>query len=192
MQLLVEIVVGYMYKVQKNKLDTSLFRNEFASIRHGNYFQFFNQIQKEIDFIVTYENGQIKTDTKVQKNEITFVALNKVGECLKDFHQRIFSHYGELKDNDLSDDDFQRAAYFELSIRMHSNKKKLPSEEIDFVDVIKNLELTQHEKDILHQGRKFINYIKRPEKMKGQWNNELNYFNQAFELMKTKRLIIIS
>ncbi len=180
-----------MYKVQKNKLDTSIFRNEFASIRHGNYFQFFNQIQKEIDFIVTYENGQIKTDTKVEKNDITFVALNKVGECLKDFYQRIFNYYGELKDKDLSDGDFQRAAYFELSIRMHSNEKRLPSEEIKFVDVIESLELTQNEKNILHQGRKFINYIKRPEKMKGQWKNELNSFNEAFELMETKKLTII-
>lgn len=191
MKLLVEIVVGYMYKVQKNKFDTSRFRNEYASIRHGNYFQFFNQIQKETPFCVAYENGQIKTDAKVSKNEITFLALIKVAECLKDFYQRIHNYYGEFNDKDLSDDDFRRAAYFELSIRMNSNNKYLPSEEINFFDVIENLKLAQVEKDILHRGRKFINHIKRPEKMRGQWKDELRYFNEAFELMRTKKLAII-
>ena len=191
MRLLVEIVVGYMYKVQKNQLDTSKYSKEFAAIRHGNYFQFFNEIGKEIDFIVTYESGQIKTDTKVQENEIAFIALTKVGECLKDFYQRILQTYGELKDLDISDEDFQRAAYFELSVRMHSNNKRLPSEEIRLVDVIESLELTRNEKDTLHQGRKFINYIKRPWKMKNQWSHELDKFDSAFELIKTKKLTII-
>jgi hypothetical protein len=86
MKLLAEIIVGYMYKVQKNKLDTSKYAKEFAAIRHGNYFQFFNEIEKEIDFIVTYESGQIKTDTKVHENEAAFIALTKVGECLKVFY----------------------------------------------------------------------------------------------------------
>jgi hypothetical protein len=191
MKLLAEIVVGYMYKVQKNQLDTSRHTKEFAAIRHGNYFQFFNQIEKEIDFIVTYESGKIKTDTKVKENEIALIALTKVGECLKDFYQRIFQTYGELKDTGISDEDFQRAAYFELSVRMHSNDKRLPSEEIRLVDVIESLELTRIEKDTLHQGRKFINYIKRPWKMKNQWSDELDKFNSAFELIKAKKLTII-
>ncbi|MFD0933301.1 hypothetical protein ACFQ0R_11895 [Psychroflexus salinarum] len=191
MKLLLEIVVGYMYKVQKNQLDTSKYAKEFAAIRHGNYFQFFNEIEKEVDLIVTYENGQIKTNNKVKKNDVAFIALTKVGECLRDFYQRIFQTYGELKDPDMSDEDFQKAAYFELSIRMHSNDKRLPNEEIKFVDIIERLELTQSEKDTLHQGRKFINYIKRPWKMKNKWSDELERFNIAFELIKTKKLTII-
>ncbi|WP_417600926.1 hypothetical protein [Owenweeksia hongkongensis] len=191
MKLLVEIVVGYMYKVQKNQLDTSKYSKEFAAIRHGNYFQFFNEIGKEIDFIVTYEEGQIKTDTKVHKNEVAFIALTKVGECLKDFYQRILNTYGELKDLDFTDEDFQNAAYFELSIRMHSNNKRLPSEEIRLMDVIDSLELSTSEKNTLHHGRRFINYIKRPWKMKGNWNEELIKFNTALDLIKTKNLTII-
>ena len=191
MKLLVEIVVGYMYKVQKNQLDTSIFAKEFAAIRHGNYFQFFNEIEKEIDFIVTYENGQLNTNTKVEENEVAFIALTKVGECLKDFYQRIFHKYGEFKDSDISDEDFQKAAYFELSIRMHSNNKRLPSEEISFFDVIESLELSQKEKDSLHQGRKFINYIKRPWKIKNDWSEELDKFNSAFALIQAKKLTII-
>ena len=188
---MVEIVVGYMYKVQKNKIDTSEYAKEFAAIRHGNYFQFFNEIEKEIDFIVTYENGIIKTDTKVHENEAAFFALAKVGECLKDFYLRIFQTYGELHDADLSDEDFQRAAYFELSVRMHSNDKLLPSEEIRLSDVIESLELTPYEKETLHQGRKFVNYIKRPWKMKNQWSDELEKFNSAFEFIKARKMTII-
>ena len=191
MKLLVEIVVGYMYKVQKNQLDTSIYAKEFAAIRHGNYFQFFNEIEKEINFITKYENGQLKTNTKVEENEVAFIALTKVGECLKDFYQRISQTYGELKDNDISDEVFQKAAYFELSVRMHSNDKRLPSEEIRLVDVIESLELSQKEKDSLHQGRKFINHIKRPWKMKNDWSEELDKFNSAFALMKAKKLTII-
>ena len=188
---LVEHVVGYMYKVQKNQLDISEFRAEFAAIRHGNYFQFFNLIGKEIDFIVTNECGPRGTNTKVYKDEVAVTALFKVGECLKDFYKRAHSAFGVINDIDLSDSDFCRAAYFELSIRVHSNNKMLPSEEVNFVDVINSLELSIQEKTILHKGRNFINYIKRPVKMKGQWIEELSAFNEAFELMQSKQLTIV-
>jgi hypothetical protein len=187
----VEVVVGYMYKVQKQKMDTSQFAKEFAAIRHGNYFQFFNLIEKEIDFIVTYSNGQISTNRRVVANESAFGALLKTGDCLKDFYRRIYHTYGEFNDTDLSDRDFERAAYFELSVRMHSNNKLLPSEEIKLIDVINNLRLTTDEKNILHHGRKFINQLKRPWKMKTNWNTELNKFNLAFQLLLEKQLTII-
>jgi hypothetical protein len=74
---------------------------------------------------------------------------------------------------------------------MHSNDKRLHSEEIRLIDVIDTLELTLNEKDTLHQGRKFINHIKRPWKMKNKWSDELEKFNSAFELIKSKRLTIL-
>jgi len=36
-KLIVQIVVGYMYKVIKNGIDTSSYKAEFAAIKHGNY-----------------------------------------------------------------------------------------------------------------------------------------------------------
>lgn len=190
MKLMIEVVVGYMYKVQKNKLDISNFKEEFAAIRHGNYLQFFNLIGKPIDFIVTYDNGKVSNNVAVEENEPAFSALNKVGESLKDFLIRTRNEFGTINDNDLSDDTFEKAALFELSLRMHSNDKRLAKDEIRFIDIINNLNISDDEKEIFHHGRKFINYIKRPEKRKYSWLEGITNFNIAFNLLLEKKMTI--
>ncbi|UGS20386.1 hypothetical protein [Flavobacterium cyclinae] len=191
MKLLIEVVVGYMYKVQKNKLDTSKFKEEFAAIRHGNYLQFFNLIGKPIDFIVSNDNGAVSTSVIIEENEATLIALNKVGESLKDFFKRARYEFGVINDIDLTDEVFEKAALFELSLRMHSNDKRLINKEINFVDIINSLNISDLDKEVFHDGRKFINYIKRPEKLKYSWNEGVLIFNKAFELMIEKKMTII-
>src|SRR5665811_1092369 len=123
-KLIVEFVVGYMYKIQKNGLDVSKFHREFSAIRHGDYFKFFNLIGKQIDFIVTYDEGVIDYDKNVQEEEdIAVVAMVKSAESLKDFYSRCYNEYGAFDDEHLRDEDFERAALFELSLRIHANNK---------------------------------------------------------------------
>jgi hypothetical protein len=190
MKLLIEVVVGYMYKVQKNQLDTSKYKEEFAAIRHGNYLQFFNLIGKPVDFIVTYDNGRVSNSVIVEENEATFIALNKVGESLKDFLKRTRREFGEIHDNDFSDEVFEKAALFELSLRMHSNNKRLTSEEIRFIDIINRLNISDTEKNVFHEGRRFINYIKRPEKLKYSWSEGVEKLSIAYNLMQDKKMTI--
>jgi hypothetical protein len=79
-KLIIEVVVGYMYKVQKNGLDVSKFHKEFSAIRHGDYFKFVNIIGKKIDFILTSYNWEIDKNNNVKEEDIAFVALIKSGD----------------------------------------------------------------------------------------------------------------
>lgn len=185
------VVVGYMYKVQKNVLQVSDFHEEFAAIRHGDYYKFVNLIGKEIDFILVSENGNISKAKKIKENEIAFVALIKSAESMKDFFRRCKERYGTIDDPDLSDQDFRRAATFEISLRIHANDKRLPGREITFEKVIESLEITEEQKKIFHDGRRFINHIKRPYKLKGNWSESLLKFNEAFKLMDKLDLTLI-
>ena len=191
MKLIIEVVVGYMYKVQKNGLNVSNFHDEFAAIRHGDYFKFFNLIGKEIHFIVTYDEGEIKKNKNVEEEDIAIVALTKSAESLKDFHKRCYQEFGDIDDPDLSDEDFERAALFELSLRIHSNNKRLSRNETTFENVINSLSLSDSEKSIMHEGRRFLNNIKRPKKMKSPWVKSLEKFNHAYKLMIEKELTIM-
>ncbi len=190
-KLIIEVVVGFMYKVTKNGLDVSKFNDEFAAIRHGNYYDFFNLIGKQVDFIVSYNNGEISRLKNVLEEDISFIALIKAGPSLKYFYTRCLNEYGDFADPDLTNNDFERAALFELSLRMHSNNKRLSRERETFEQVIDSLSMIGPDKEVLHQGRRFINQIKRPEKLKTSWKQGLENFNKAYDLMVIKQLTII-
>jgi hypothetical protein len=195
MKLIVQVVVGYMYKVLKNKLDISDFKIEFAAIRHGDYYDFITSLGKEIDFIILNNEGQLEEKTKIRENEIDFVGLVKSGESLEKFHKKCFSKFGKIKDPDLSDIYFEKAAIYELSLRMHYNNKRLTRDRITLENVINKLSeiknLTEFETETLHKGRKFLNFIKRPEKLNSNWKTVTNDFDQAYSILIDKKLTII-
>lgn len=195
MKLIIQVVVGYMYKVQKNKFETSNFRNEFAAIRHGDYFEFLNLIGHEIDFIVSYRNGKINTNTKIESNDIDFEKLLKSGNSLKIFLNKCYNEFGKIIDKDISNEIYEQLALFELSLRMHVNNKRLTKERLRLEEIIDKIkiyeELTDDETKILHNGRKFLNFVKRPNSMKSTWQNEITNFNEAYNLIQRKKLTII-
>jgi hypothetical protein len=85
---------------------------------------------------------------------------------IKEFYCRCFNQFGEVGDQDLADNDFERVALFELSLIIHSNNKRLKIEEVTFENMINSLLLSEQEKNILYGGRRFITDIKRPKKRK--------------------------
>ena len=183
-----------MYKVLKNKLDTSDFKFEFAAIRHGDYYDFITSIGKEIDFIVVYNKGQIEKETNIKESDIDYVGLVKSGESLREFYKKCYLKFGEINDSDLSDNYFEKAALYELSLRMHLNNKRLTKNRITLENVINGISelqnLTDQETEILHKGRKFLNFIKRPEKLKSDWNTVTSDFDEAYSLIENKKLTI--
>jgi hypothetical protein len=183
-----------MYKVLKNKLDTSDFKDEFAAIRHGDYFAFIKLIGKKIDFIVVYNSGLIDKETAIKKDDIDYVGLIKSGESLKDFYKKCYLNFGEIVDTDLSNTYFEKATIFELGLRMHLNNKKLKKDRKTLENVINEIstlkKLTESETEKLHNGRKFLNYIKRPEKLKSDWKTVSSEFDKAYSLLIEKRLTI--
>jgi hypothetical protein len=183
-----------MYKVLKNELDTSDYKSEFSAIRHGDYYDFITSIGKEIDFIVVYNKGEIEKETNIKESDIDFVGLVKSGESLREFYKKCYLKFGEINDSDLSDIYFEKAALYELSLRMYLNNKRLTKNRVTLENVINGISelknLTDFETEILHKGRQFLNYIKRPEKLKSDWNTVASDFDKAYSLLVNKKLTI--
>ena len=77
MNLIIGIVVGYMYKVQKNKLPITKFKEHFAAVRHGDYIEFLNLINKKIYFIVVYNKGTIDNNVSINEEDFDFLKILK-------------------------------------------------------------------------------------------------------------------
>lgn len=195
MRIIAQVVIGYMYKVLKNEKDISKFKNEFAAIRHGDYSEFLDLIGEEIDFIITYNNGLINCDTSIRKDDSDFGRLFKSGESLKTFLRKCTKEFGNIIDEHLNDDTFEKLALFELSLRMHRNNNASRTKRITFENVINELKeikkLSDQEIETLHNGRKFLNNVKRPKKMKATWEAGEKEFIDAYRIIESHKMTII-
>jgi hypothetical protein len=193
--LIIAKTVGYMLKAMKLKEDTSLFRREFASIRHGNYFEFTELIKGEIPTVVVYNKGEIQANSKIKKEEIDFVGLIKSGPSMIKFHEKCFAEFGKLVDKDIPDDIYEKIALFEISLRMHANNKNLINSHEDLIEVIlklsKSKNLTKNQVEKLQNGRRFLNMIKHPKNQFPSWNNGINAFNKAYSICQKHSLTVI-
>jgi hypothetical protein len=195
MRIIAQVVIEYMYKVLKNERDVSKFRKEFAAIRHGDYGDFIDLIGNEINFIVSYNGGVINTETAIRNDDSDFGRLIKSGESLKAFLRNCLEEFGEIEDSDIGDEIFEQLALFELSLRMHRNNNAPRVGRITLEKVIDELKeikkLTDSECKSLHKGRRFLNSVKRPEKMETTWAIGITEFSDSFKVLQSKRLIII-
>lgn len=190
-----QVTIGYLYKVLKNGKETSEYKEEFAALRHGDYETFLILIGDKIEFFVGYNAGVINTDVNIREDDSDFARLIKSGSSLNSFLKKCFYEFGGISDNDLSNSDFDRIAFFELSLRMHRNNNAPREERIRLENVINHIQriknLTDAETVLLHEGRKFLNKIKRPEKMLTDWKSELLVFNSAYSILQQKKITVI-
>ena len=196
MKLIIENVVGYMLKVTKLALPITKYKNEFDAIRHGNYYDFCNLVDGlNIIDIVHYVDGKINTNPSIQIEDCDFVRLFKSGPSLEVFNKKCQLEYGKIVDNDVSDDIYEKAALFEIALRMHANNKKIIKKRDKLIVVIDNLgkhyNLSQPEIDKLHQGRRFINMIKHFKNQFPTWSDGIIAFNEAFEILKKYKFTIV-
>lgn len=193
--LVVEIAVGYMLKVLKSKKKIIKFKEEFAAIRHGDYYSFINQIGGTLPFIVTYSNGNVYEDNKNNADDFDFVGLLKSGHSLKIFYDKCIEHYGEIVDNDIPDLIYCKLAYFELSLRMHYRNKNLfhkkakLEEIIEAIGVLNNL--NENEISTLHSGRRFLNMVKHGKMQLKTWQESIDVFLSALQIIEINKLTII-
>ena len=182
-----KVTVGYMLKVLKSGIDTSKFRQEFASIRHGNYEEFIKLVNGRFPFMIIY--GQ-----EEGKKLFDFAGLVAAGPSLVGFGNDCFRAYGGMSDNDVSGDTYQKVAYFEAAIRMHANNHDLLGDKENLVDVIdklgKKMELSQTEIDTLQLGRKFLNMIKHYNNQFPSWEEGNKAFEKAFNILTKYRILI--
>ena len=193
--LIIEVAVGYMLKVIKAGKPITNYKTEFAAIRHGDYFEFINLIKGPLPFMVTYKEGDVFIDDKNNPDDIDFAGLLKAGQSLKIFYENCINVYGEIIDNDIPDILYCKLASFEISLRMHANNKKLISKREELVGVIdsvgKHHKLTDAEMKALQLGRRFLNMIKHHKGQFQTWQDGINVFNMALNILKEYKLTIL-
>ena len=193
--LIIEVAVGYMLKVIKVGKPITNYKTEFASIRHGNYFEFINSIKGPLPFMVTYQDGNVFVDDKNNPDDIDFAGLLKAGQALQIFYENCINIYGEIIDNDIRDIQYCKLASFEISLRMHANNKKLISKRENLVNVIdtigKHHKLTAAEIEALQLGRCFLNMVKHYKRQFETWQDGINAFNMALKILNKYNLTIL-
>lgn len=191
----VGLTVGYMLKVMKSEKKISKFSKEFAAIRHGDYFDFINQLKEPIPEMVVYSEGRIEVNPLQKKDDIDFIGLFKAGPSLKKFLNACLSFYGNIIDNDIPDIIFYEVSLFELSLRMHANNRKLLNERDCLENVINKIsefhKLTHNEHESLQQGRRFLNMIKHFKQQFESYNDGIIAFKKADVVLKKYKLTIL-
>ncbi len=188
--------VAYMLKVMKSGADLSQHRKPFASIRHGNYDDFIDEVDGELPFMIVYNAGNIEDDVNKisQKTHFDFAGLIKAGPSMKKFYYECFNSFGRITDPDIPDQIFEDVALFEIGLRMHANNNELLDEREEFEGVINKLSdfknLTLNEKEALHQGRKFLNMIKHGKLSFPSWDEGIQAFLQAKQIQLNHKLTV--
>jgi len=194
-ELIIQKTVAYMLKAMKLKLNTQKFHHEFASIRHGNYFDFINIIQASIPTVVVYNSGNIKVNNIIEKGEIDFVGLIKSGPSLIDFLKKCITEFGSLIDNDIPDIIYEKTVLFEIGLRMHANNHELIVEKELLIDVIKKIsvfkKMSEIETQKLDNGRRFLNMIKHNKNQFSDWQTGILAFEEAYKIIEKYKLTII-
>ena len=160
--LIIGVTVGYMLKVLKSGKPLVAYKREFAAIRHGDYYDFITLIGEPIPFMITYNQGTIRTETEARKDDIDFAGLLKAGPSLKVFYQKCKNQYGEIQDSDLTDKVYRNLVLFEIGMRMHANNHNLLTEKESFEGVITKISkfknIPPHESEVLQNGKKIFEY----------------------------------
>lgn len=193
--LIIQKTVAYMLKAMKLKLNTRKFQNEFASIRHGNYFDFINIIKAPIPTVVVYNSGKINVNNIIERGEIDFVGLIKSGPALIVFFKKCLHEFGSLKDNDIPDIIYEKTVLFEIGLRMHANNHGLIIERELLINVIKKIsvfkKMSDTENQKLDNGRRFLNMIKHNKNQFSDWQTGILAFEEAYKILEKYKLTVI-
>lgn len=117
-------IVGYMMKVMRKHKKITLFKEEFSSIRHGDYDKFIKLLNVEEPIIIAYENGIIKTSCfSKESGDCDFGMILASSNALDKFYVECKGYYGNIIDDEICDDVYEQLAEFEISLRLHGNNE---------------------------------------------------------------------
>lgn len=193
-RLVIGVAVGYMLKVLKAKKNISAHKPAFDAIRHGDYIKFINLIGGPIPHMaVRYEDGTIRSGhIPPTEEDIDFELILKAGNSLKIFYRSCFNTYGDFRDRDLTDDQFERLAIFEINLRVHAKNSNLITREDLLSDVINKLadfkKMSISELEKIHWGRHFLNMVKHDKMKFSSWEDGKLAFEQANNVLRKYKL----
>jgi hypothetical protein len=197
MTLMVEIAVGYMLKVLKNRKKITEYKNEFNAIKHGDYKTFLSLVGGKIPPMVIYNSGKFRSEENNPNYDCDFEGLLKSGPSLLIFLKKCLLVYGNIEDTDITDSIYHKVVVFEIALRMHANNNNLldKTKREDLKDVITILSkfnnLTHEEEDKLQKARIFTNMVKHFKNQYPSWEEGIKHFLEGFKVLEKHRILIV-
>lgn len=192
-ETIIERALSYIIKIMKLKSSDLyiLYREDFINIRHGFYDNFMSN--EQIPFIVMYDNGQVSIPTNTQDIDFSFGKLLSIGPKLRSLYNNLFSTFGDINDQNISDDIYKKLARFEIGLRIHAELKNINLNlKFEFIinELIKIDNINIEEADLLQNGRKFLNAVKHyrdnPIKNERKIVEFKNDFLKAFQIKEVR------
>jgi hypothetical protein len=189
-KLIYDKVVGYMLKIIKSGIKIKKFKNKFNAIKHGDYVFFIELLKVGIpENIIVNKIGEgiIPTEKQLEQKNVDFLFLLLASKSLLEFYKECYLEYGEIIDNDLSDNDFENLANFEMVLRMFYNNSFEYNGRINLIDIIEKYMnfrgISEPEIKKVQIGRTFLNMVKGHKANFESYNQGLIAFNEALEIL---------
>jgi hypothetical protein len=197
-KLIYDFVVGYMLKVIKSKAVITKYKEEFNSIKHGDYVCFINLLNIGIpNNIIVAKEGEVElipTEKQMEMKNVDFLFLLLSAPALNEFYLKCYQEFGNITDKDLSDEDFEKVANFEMVLRMRVNNRYRIEQKIELINVINllcsDLLIPKNEVDKIQKGREFINMVKGHRPKFPSYKEGLKVFSEAVEVLKKYDIIL--
>ena len=190
-KLIYDKVVGYMLKIIKSGVKITRFKNKFNAIKHGDYVCFIELLEVGIpDDIIVNKIGEgiIPTEKQLEQKNVDFLFLLLASKSLIRFYQDCFSEYGEIIDEDLTDEDFEKLANFEMVLRMFYNNTFSYNGRIDLIDIIDaylaHKGISKYEIEMVQVGRTFLNMVKGHKANFHNYKQGLIEFNESLKVLR--------
>lgn len=197
MILVVEVAVGYMLKVLKDRKKITEYKNEFNAIKHGDYKTFLSLVGGKIPPMVIYNSGKIRSEENNPNYDFEFEGLVKSGPSLSIFFKKCLLVYGNIEDPDITDSIYHKVVVFEIALRMHANNNNLldKTKREDLINVISVLSkfknLTPEEEEKLQKARVFTNMVKHFKNQYPSWEIGISYFLDGFSVLEKHKILIV-
>lgn len=195
-RLAYDIVVGYMLKVIKSGAIINKFKDEFNAIKHGDYKCFISLVGAEIpnDVVVCRDGKIIPTNEQMQQKNVDFLFLILASPSLKKFYTKCYNQFGEIKDSELTNTDFQNLANFEMILRLFFNNSFDSDSRIELhkiIDIVLNDKgASKDEIEVIQEGRFFLNMIKGHKAKFPSIHVGLNSFNKSLAVLEKYEIVL--
>ena len=136
----------------------------------------------------------IPTEQQIELRNADFLFLILSSRALIVFYKKCREEFGEIFDSDLSDEDFEKLANFEMVLRMFLNNIFVIDNRITLIVVInllcKEMMIPVDEIMLIHKGREFLNMVKGHKANFSSYSEGLAAFSKSLDVLKKYEIVL--
>lgn len=195
-ELIANVLIGTVYKIMKNNLDYSKFKDEFKLLRHSKIEEFSKLITNEKSdlYVMNIKTLNIKNNSFTQNEDGIFIMLMNNVPSFNKFIDILNEEYGDFIDNDFTDDMFCKFSEFELALRVHADNNEYHDYNDKLINIINFVSekymINVDEIEKLHNSRKFLNKIKHQNSNYSLCDN-VNIFLEGYKVLDKYKIHIL-